>query len=105
MANVLGLAGSLRKASFNAGLLRAAAEECPDGLAITIGTIAGVPLYDADDEAANGLPDAVQTLQAQLCAQLQSDGTGANHYCISNWRRWVGGYGQLAREAGRWEGG
>lgn len=66
MANVLGLAGSLRKASFNAGLLRAAAEESPKGLSITIGTIAGVPLYDGDDEAANGLPDAVQALQAQL---------------------------------------
>lgn len=66
MANVLGLAGSLRKASFNAGLLRAAAEEAPDGMSITIGTIKGVPLYDGDDEAANGLPDAVVTLQTQL---------------------------------------
>lgn len=66
MANILGLAGSLRKASFNAGLLRAAAEESPQGVSVTIGTIAGVPLYDGDDEAANGLPDAVQTLQTQL---------------------------------------
>ncbi|MBO6949847.1 MAG: NAD(P)H-dependent oxidoreductase [Rhodospirillales bacterium] len=66
MANVLGLAGSLRKASFNAGLLRAAAEEAPDGLSVTIGSIKGVPLYDGDDEAANGLPDTVRTLQTQL---------------------------------------
>lgn len=66
MASVLGLAGSLRKSSFNAGLLRAAAEESPNGMSIEIGTIADVPLYNADDEAATGLPDAVRTLQAQL---------------------------------------
>ena len=31
----------------------------PEGAALRIETIAGIPLYDADDEAANGLPPAV----------------------------------------------
>lgn len=66
MPALLGLAGSLRRTSFNAGLLRAAIEECPDGLSIRAGKIAGVPLYNADEEAATGLPAAVQELQAQL---------------------------------------
>lgn len=66
MKTVLGLSGSLRKASFNAGLLRAAAELTPDDLKIEIGSIADVPLYNADVEAAEGLPPTVQVLQAQL---------------------------------------
>lgn len=66
MATILGLAGSLRKASFNTGLLRAAVEESPKGTTIVPGTITGVPLFNADDEAATGLPEAVQALQAQL---------------------------------------
>lgn len=63
---ILGLSGSLRRASFNAGLLRAAAELAPDGVRIQIGSIREVPLYDGDLEKAEGLPAAVRTLQAQL---------------------------------------
>ena len=65
---VLGLSGSLRRASFNTGLLRAAAELAPDGVQVQIGSIRDVPLYDGDMEAAEGLPQAVQRLQAQLAA-------------------------------------
>jgi NAD(P)H-dependent FMN reductase len=66
MTTILGLSGSLRRASFNAGLLRAAAEVAPRGVTVTIGSIRDVPLYDADLEAEIGLPAAVATLQAQL---------------------------------------
>lgn len=66
MKTILGLSGSLRKASFNAGLLRAAAEVAPDGVTITIGSIRDVPLYDGDLEAAEGLPASVKHLQEQL---------------------------------------
>lgn len=65
---ILGLSGSLRQGSFNAGLLRAAAELAPEGAEIQIGSIAEVPLYNADDEAAEGAPAAVETLRAQLKA-------------------------------------
>lgn len=71
MTTILGLAGSLRRASFNSGLLRAAREVASEGVEIVIGSIAGVPLYDADAEAAEGLPEPVQVLQRQLA---QADG-------------------------------
>lgn len=66
MKTILGLSGSLRKASFNAGLLRAATEVAPVGVTIAIGSIRDVPLYDADLEAAEGLPASVRRLQHQL---------------------------------------
>lgn len=65
---ILGLSGSLRRASFNAGLLRAAAEVVPEGTRIQIGSIREVPLYDGDREDASGLPESVRQLQAQLAA-------------------------------------
>ena len=71
MPTILGLSGSLRKASFNAGLLRAARDLAPEGTVIEIGDIHQVPLYNADDEAENGLPPAVKHLQEQLAV---SDG-------------------------------
>lgn len=71
MTTILGLSGSLRRASFNSGLLRAAAALAPEGVEITIGSIRDVPLYDGDREEAGGLPESVRRLQAQLAA---SDG-------------------------------
>ncbi|MDO5704831.1 MAG: NADPH-dependent FMN reductase [Paracoccus sp. (in: a-proteobacteria)] len=68
MTTILGLSGSLRRASLNAGLLRAAADLAPDHVTVEIGSIREVPLYDADAEAAHGLPKAVQLLQQQLGA-------------------------------------
>jgi len=66
MTTILGLSGSLRRASFNAGLLRAAQELAPEGVSITIGSIADVPLYNGDAEAADGTPPAVAELNRQL---------------------------------------
>lgn len=68
MPIIFGLSGSLRKASFNSGLLRAAAELAPEGTTIEIGDIGQVPLYNGDEEAAHGLPASVKMLQAQLAA-------------------------------------
>lgn len=68
MPRILGLSGSLRKASLNAGLLRAARDLAPEGAVIEIGDIHQVPLYNADEEAAHGLPAPVQKLQSQLDA-------------------------------------
>lgn len=66
MTKILGLSGSLRKASFNAGLLRATAEVAPAGVTIEIGSIGDVPLYNGDLEASEGLPASVTRLQNQL---------------------------------------
>lgn len=68
MTTILGLSGSLRRASLNAGLLRAASDCAPGSVEIQIGSIRDVPLYDADMELESGLPAAVQTLQEQLAA-------------------------------------
>lgn len=68
MVKILGLSGSLRAASFNTGLLRAAAELAPYGTELIVGTIKGVPLYDGDAEAATGIPPEVQHLKDQLAA-------------------------------------
>jgi chromate reductase len=66
MVQILGLSGSLRKGSFNSSLLRAAAELMPEGSSLEIGTIEGIPLYDGDLEAAEGLPEPVARLKEQI---------------------------------------
>jgi chromate reductase len=50
MLTVLGIAGSLRNASYNRSLLRAAAELAPGGMRIETFDLAGVPMYNGDDE-------------------------------------------------------
>ncbi|MBX3653059.1 MAG: NAD(P)H-dependent oxidoreductase [Ramlibacter sp.] len=64
---VLGLCGSLRKGSFNAMALRAAQKLAPQGMAIDIADIAGIPLYN-DDVRAAGEPAGVTALKAQVRA-------------------------------------
>ncbi|RJF87053.1 NAD(P)H-dependent oxidoreductase [Oleomonas cavernae] len=65
---LLGISGSLRRASLNTVLLRAAVGLVPDGVTLETGTITGIPLYDGDVEEAGGLPEAVVTLKAQIAA-------------------------------------
>lgn len=55
---VAGFAGSLRAASYNRALLRAAQELAPDELEIEILEIGGIPVFNADVEA-EGDPPAV----------------------------------------------
>ena len=45
---IVGISGSLRKNSFNAGLLRAAAEALSSGTRLEILSIRDIPLYDGD---------------------------------------------------------
>jgi chromate reductase len=62
---VLGIAGSLRAASYNRALLRAAQELAPEGMAIRIFDLAAVPLYNGDVEA-RGDPPAVVELKESI---------------------------------------
>jgi chromate reductase len=64
---IIGIAGSLRRASFNLGLLHAAQEEAPPGVTIKILDLAQIPFYNADVEAV-GIPDAVQAMRDQIAA-------------------------------------
>ena len=63
MTKLIGLSGSLRQASYNAALLRAAAGLMPEGAELVVETIRGIPLYDADLEAAEGIPERVSGLK------------------------------------------
>ena len=47
---ILGIAGSLRKDSYNKGALRAAQSLCPEGAKIEVYDIAGLPLFNQDEE-------------------------------------------------------
>ena len=62
MTNLIGLSGSLRAGSFNTGLLHAAAEMVPAESELSVKTIHGIPLYDGDLEARQGIPLAVLEL-------------------------------------------
>jgi NAD(P)H-dependent FMN reductase len=66
MTKILGISGSLRKASYNTAVLNAAAQSMPDGAELEIGSIRGIPLYDGDVEASQGIPETVQTLKARI---------------------------------------
>lgn len=60
---LVGVSGSLRAASYNTALLRAAQGLTPEGVELIEGSIRGVPLYDGDVERDHGLPAAVVALK------------------------------------------
>jgi NAD(P)H-dependent FMN reductase len=68
MATLIGIAGSLRKASVNQSLLNAAAQLMPAGSSLELGTLEGIPLYNEDVESTAGIPAAVSRLQDQIAA-------------------------------------
>ena len=65
------MSGSLRAGSFNTALLRAAQSRLPPGVSLEVVTLHGIPLYDGDREASEGLPAAVTELKEKIVA---SDG-------------------------------
>ena len=60
---LLGICGSLRRQSTNAGLLRAARAELPEGVSMAIADLSEVPFYNAD---LSTKPVAVDKLLAQM---------------------------------------
>ncbi len=66
---VLGIAGSLRRGSFNRAALRAALELAPAGMAIeTFDDLAAIPPYDEDVKQEQGFPPPVAALRARIKA-------------------------------------
>ena len=68
--NILAFAGSLRKASLNKALLRAASNLSPDGMSIEIFDLEGIPLFNADLESDNE-PDRIAKFKDAI---RQADG-------------------------------
>lgn len=68
MTRLLGISGSLRSQSYNTALLRAAQRVAGEGVELEIATLHGIPLYDGDVEARDGIPEAVQALKARVLA-------------------------------------
>lgn len=68
MTTLIGISGSLRAASYNTALLRAAAGMLPDGASLTLGDIRDIPLYNGDLEAAQGIPPSVAALKEAIAA-------------------------------------
>lgn len=68
MTSLLGITGSLRKASSNTGMLRALGEMAPAHVRMEIATLHGIPLFNEDDEAVSGKPEVVKTLDQRIRA-------------------------------------
>lgn len=64
---ILGIPGSLRRASFNRGLLRAAQELAPEGVVVEWFDVGHLPFFNADLEA-QGYPPEVQEFHQRLRA-------------------------------------
>ena len=68
MTVILGIAGSLRRGSYNAALLRALRELAPGSVSFEEASIRGIPIYDGDVEAESGLPEPVRALKERIAS-------------------------------------
>lgn len=64
--NILGIVGSLRKASFNHFAMKAAQELLPEGVTLEIVDLHGIPVFNQDDELAP--PAAVVEFKQKILA-------------------------------------
>ena len=64
---VLGICGSLRKASLNMAALRACNELLPAGMTLQITSIADIPMYNQDVFDA-GMPEPVKRIRGEIAA-------------------------------------
>jgi chromate reductase len=62
---ILGISGSLRKASYNTSLLKAAVSLAPGGVDIVMADISEIPLYN-EDIRANGFPIVVEKFREEI---------------------------------------
>jgi chromate reductase, NAD(P)H dehydrogenase (quinone) len=66
MLRLLAISGSVRRASYNTALLRAAIELAPKSCTINLASIREVPIYDGDYETERGIPEPVRQLKEQF---------------------------------------
>jgi chromate reductase len=65
--SVLGICGSLRRASYNMAALRTAIAQKPANMNVTVADISQIPPYN-EDVRAQGFPPPVETLRRQIAA-------------------------------------
>jgi chromate reductase len=68
MTHLIGISGSLRHGSYNTALLRVAFENLPDGVTAEIFSLDDIPMYNGDEERAEGFTAAVTKLRAKVAA-------------------------------------
>jgi NAD(P)H-dependent FMN reductase len=68
MTTILGIAGSLRRGSYNAALLRALRELAPPAIQFEEASIRGIPLFDGDVESGSGIPEPVRALKERIAS-------------------------------------
>jgi NAD(P)H-dependent FMN reductase len=68
VTTIIGIAGSLRKQSYNRALLCAAQRLAPADARLEIASFEGFPVYDGDLEERDGVPAAVEAVKARLAA-------------------------------------
>lgn len=66
MPHLIILSGSLRRQSYNTALAHVLAELAPDGWTADVVTPSGIPLYDGDMEAEQGVPESVTALKDRI---------------------------------------
>jgi chromate reductase, NAD(P)H dehydrogenase (quinone) len=64
MVNIFGFAGSLRKGSYNRGLLRAALEMVPDGATLSTFQLDNIPVFNQDRE--HNPPESVKEFKVKI---------------------------------------
>jgi chromate reductase len=62
--NILGIAGSLRRESYNRAALRVAKEVAPEGVTVEIFGLEGIPVFNQDEE--KNMPGAVVELKRRI---------------------------------------
>ncbi len=67
-AHLVGISGSLRAASYNTALLRAAFEALPGGVTASIVPLNGIPLHNQDDVQEHGTPASVDEIRSTVAA-------------------------------------
>jgi NAD(P)H-dependent FMN reductase len=65
---ILGIAGSLRRGSYNAALLRALRELAPASVTFEDASIRGISIYDGDLESESGIPEPVRALKERIAS-------------------------------------
>jgi len=71
MVKIVGISGSLRKASINTSLLQATAENAPEDCQVTIESIKDIVLYNGDIEDSQGIPSSAVSLKESI---ISADG-------------------------------